>query len=66
MLHFVQSVCENVALAIKEKTLKSCSGQMSESFLVSNFDFTGSPLYEEFLGIIFYSSLYFAIVTYIN
>ncbi len=28
--------------------------------------FTGSPLYEEFLGTICYSLLYFAILTYIN
>ncbi len=27
---------------------------------------TGSPLYEEFLGIICHSSLYLAILTYIN
>jgi len=60
--------CKKVPLAIKAKKLKQ---NMVRSKCVNNFQsqtfitFTGSPLYEEFLGIICHSLLYFAI-TYIN
>ncbi len=56
--------CKMVALAIKEKTLKQNHSQvkLSEYFLIPYF--TGSHLYEAFLGIISRSSLYFAILSY--
>ncbi len=61
--------CKKVALAMKEKALKQ---NMIRSKCLNNFwsqifiNFTGSPLYEECLGIVCHSSLYFAILTYIN
>ncbi len=50
--------CKKVALAIKKQNMVR-----SKYFLIP--DFTGSSLYEEFLGITCHSSLYFAIFTYI-
>ncbi len=61
--------CKKFKLAIKEKTLKQ---NVVKSKCLNNFwsqifiNFTGSPLYEDFLGIICHSLLYFAILTYIN
>ncbi len=55
--------CKNVALAIKEKTHSAKHRQVVWIFMIPNF--TGSPLYEEFFGIICHSSLYFATLTYI-
>ncbi len=58
--------CKMVALAITVKTLKQ---NMLRSKCLYNFwsqiflNFTGSPLYEEFLGIICHSLLYFSILT---
>ncbi len=51
--------CKKVALAVKEKALNT-----KHLFFLINF--TGSPLYEELLGIMSHSSVYLAILTYIN
>ncbi len=47
---------------------KTCSGQsVKYNFWSQIFiNFTDSPLYEEFLGIMCHNLLYFAILTYIN
>ncbi len=53
-----------VALANEQNTsAKHGHVKVSEYFLIPNF--TASPLYEVFLGIICHSSLNFAIFTYI-
>ncbi len=56
--------CKVVTLAIKVKTFKQniVRSKCLNIFLIQNF--TGSPLYEDFLGIIYNSSLYFAIITF--
>ncbi len=72
MLYKVTGACHSQAqsLAIKEKTLgqnmvrSKCLNNFWSQFFLINF--TGSPLYEEFLGKICHILLYFATLTYIN
>ncbi len=65
------TLCQNKFILIMSDNFdrKVCSGLQSTKKLKNIFffiNFTGSPLYEEFLGQICHGLLYFAILIYIN